>query len=63
MGEQTFLGKFMVGSFYMGPKNQIMQWESKNFTNTFSNNLNTVILKVSHDHGGRHTFKEVLTSS
>ena len=55
MGEQTFLGKFMGGLFYMGSNDQILQGEKKGFTNAFSNNLNSVNLKNFPSHGGKHT--------
>ena len=34
---------------------EIMQGGKKSFTNAFSSNLNTVNLKISPEHGGRHT--------
>ena len=55
MGEQTFLGKFMGGLFYMGSNDQILQGEKKGFTNAFSNNLNSANLKNFPSHGARHT--------
>ena len=55
MGEQTFLGKFMGGLFYMGSNDQILQREKKGFTNAFSNNWNSVNLKNFPSHDGRHT--------
>ena len=53
--EQTFLGKFMGGLFYMGSRYHIMQGGRKSFTNAFSSNLNSVNLKIFSIHGGRHT--------
>ena len=41
MGEQTFLGKFMGGLFYIGSNDQIIQGGWKIFTNAFSSNLNS----------------------
>ena len=39
----------------MRNNDEIMQGEKKSFTNAFSSNLNTVNLKISPEHGGRHT--------
>ena len=39
----------------MRNNDEIMQGGKKGFTNAFSSNLNTVNLKVSPEHGGRHT--------
>ena len=55
MGEQSFLGKFMGGLFYMGSNDQIMQGGRKSFANAFSSNLNSVNLKISPGHGVRDT--------
>ena len=53
--EQTFLGKFMRGLFYMGSNDQIMQGGTKSFTDAFCSNLNSVNLKIFPGHSGRHT--------
>ena len=53
--EQTFLGKFMGGLFYIRSNDQIMQRGRKSFANAFSSNLNSVNLKISPGHGGRDT--------
>ena len=45
----------MGGLFYMGSNDQIMQGGRKDFTNTFSSNLNSVNLKIFCGYGGRHT--------
>ena len=54
MEEQSFLGKFMGGLFYMGSNDQIMQRGRKSFTNAFSSNLNSVNLKFFPSHGGKY---------
>ena len=41
----------------MGSNDQVMQGGRKSFTNAFSSNLNTVNLKISPDHVGRHTLE------
>ena len=38
----------------MGTNDKIVQGMRQNFTNAFSNNLNTINLKIFPDHGGRH---------
>ena len=53
--EQTFLGKFMEGLFYMGSHYHIMQGGRKSFTDAFSSNLSSVNLKIFIIHNGRHT--------
>ena len=55
VGEQTFLGKFMGGSFFMGSDDQIMQDGRKSFTNAFSSNLNSVNPKIFPGHDVKHT--------
>ena len=45
MAQQTFLGKFMGGMFYMGTNDQIIQGE-ESFTNAFSSNMNPVNLRI-----------------
>ena len=56
----------VVGLFYMETNDQIMQWggwRRGSFTNAFSNNLNTVSLKVFPSHDGRQTCKPILIYS
>ena len=43
------------GLLHMGSNNQIMEGGEKRFTNPFSNNLNSVNLKIFLSYGGRYT--------
>ena len=61
MGEQTFLGKFIgAGGFHMGTNDQIMQGGEQ--VSQIFQKLYTVNLKIFPSHGGRHTWKYILTS-